>query len=75
MKLLASVLVVGCASAWAQSADAIIGALSDRALVEQVANLKTDDRIAMPRSSPSGSSSPRALVAEHPAGSFLAGNL
>jgi len=43
----AIVLLLGCASAWAQSADSIIGALSDRALAEQVANLKTDDRIAM----------------------------
>jgi tetratricopeptide (TPR) repeat protein len=35
-------------SAWAQStADGIVGALSDRALAEHVAMLKTDDRIAM----------------------------
>jgi len=47
MKSSAIVLLLGCASAWAQSADSIIGALSDRALAEQVANLKTDDRIAM----------------------------
>jgi tetratricopeptide (TPR) repeat protein len=47
MKLLAIVVLLGGASVWAQSADAIIGALSDRALAEQVANLKTDDRIAM----------------------------
>jgi tetratricopeptide (TPR) repeat protein len=47
MKLSAMVVFFGCASAWAQSADSIIGTLSDRALAEQVANLKTDDRIAM----------------------------
>jgi tetratricopeptide (TPR) repeat protein len=46
-KLSSFVVLIAGASAWAQSADAIIGALSDRALAEQVANLKTDDRIAM----------------------------
>ena len=48
MKLRACIFLFGCTSAWAQStADRIVGALSDRALAEQVAMLKTDDRIAM----------------------------
>src|SRR5579862_1064006 len=48
MRLSAFVFLFGCGSAWAQStADGIVGALSDRALAEQVAMLKTDDRIAM----------------------------
>src|SRR5579871_6148782 len=48
MKLPTCFLLLGCISAWAQStADRVVGALSDRALAEQVAMLKTDDRIAM----------------------------
>jgi tetratricopeptide (TPR) repeat protein len=48
MKLFAYILLLGCAPTWAQStADRIAGALTDRALAEQVAMLKTDDRIAM----------------------------
>jgi len=48
MKLLAYVFLLSGISAWAQStADGIVGALSDRALAEHVAMLKTDDRIAM----------------------------
>jgi tetratricopeptide (TPR) repeat protein len=48
MKLFTCVFLLGCTSGWAQStADRVVGALSDRALAEQVAMLKTDDRIAM----------------------------
>src|ERR1700730_14015899 len=48
MKLSACVLLLACISAWAQStSDRIVGALSDRALAEHVAMLKTDDRITM----------------------------
>ena len=48
MKLFAYVFLLSGISAWAQStADGIVGALSDRALAEHVAMLKTDDRIAM----------------------------
>lgn len=48
MKLFTSIFLLGCASTWAQStADRVVGALSDRALAEHVATLKTDDRIAM----------------------------
>jgi len=48
MKAFAFCILLGCASGWAQStADSVVGALSDRALAEQVAMLKTDDRIAM----------------------------
>ena len=48
MKLTACVLLLSGFSTWAQStADRIVGALSDRALAEHVAMLKTDDRIAM----------------------------
>jgi tetratricopeptide (TPR) repeat protein len=48
MKLFACVFLLGCTSGWAQStADRVVGALSDRALAEQVTLLKTDDRIAM----------------------------
>jgi tetratricopeptide (TPR) repeat protein len=48
MKLLISIFLLACTSTWAQStADRVVGALSDRALAEHVATLKTDDRIAM----------------------------
>ena len=48
MKLFSYVFLLSGISAWAQStADGIVGALSDRALAEHVAMLKTDDRIAM----------------------------
>jgi tetratricopeptide (TPR) repeat protein len=48
MKLFTCILLLASASAWAQStADRVVGALSDRALAEHVATLKTDDRIAM----------------------------
>jgi tetratricopeptide (TPR) repeat protein len=48
MKLFTSIFLLASASAWAQStADRVVGALSDRALAEHVATLKTDDRIAM----------------------------
>src|SRR5579864_2754408 len=48
MKLLACVFLLSCSSGWAQSnADRVVGAMADRALAEQVATLKTDDRIAM----------------------------
>ena len=48
MKLFPYVFLLSGISAWAQStADGIVGALSDRALAEHVAMLKTDDRIAM----------------------------
>jgi tetratricopeptide (TPR) repeat protein len=48
MKLLTCLAVLGCIPGWAQStADRVVGALSDRVLAEQVAMLKTDDRIAM----------------------------
>ena len=48
MKLSAMVLLLACGAGWAQStSDRVLGALSDRALAEQVAMLKTDDRIAM----------------------------
>ncbi len=48
MKPPALIFLLACSSAWAQStADRVVGALSDRALAEHVATLKTDDRIAM----------------------------
>ena len=48
MKLFTSIFLLASALAWAQStADRVVGALSDRALAEHVATLKTDDRIAM----------------------------
>jgi tetratricopeptide (TPR) repeat protein len=48
MKLLAYLFLLCAASAWPQSsADRIVGALLDRSLAEQVAGMKTDDRIAM----------------------------
>jgi tetratricopeptide (TPR) repeat protein len=54
MKMFAAILLAFTASAWAQSssgpassADRIVGALTDRALAEHVATLRTDDRIAM----------------------------
>jgi tetratricopeptide (TPR) repeat protein len=54
MKICGSILLLFCASTWAQStagqassADRIVGALTDRALAEHVSSLKTDDRISM----------------------------
>jgi tetratricopeptide (TPR) repeat protein len=48
MKTLISSLLLCAASAWAQtSADRILGALSDRSLADQVASMKTDERIAI----------------------------
>jgi tetratricopeptide (TPR) repeat protein len=48
MRLFTCVFLAGCAAGWAQStADRVVGALKDRAMAEQVAMLKTDDRIAM----------------------------
>jgi tetratricopeptide (TPR) repeat protein len=48
MKLFTCILLLGGVSASAQSTtDRVVGALSDRALAEHVATLKTDDRISM----------------------------
>lgn len=48
MKILTGLFLLGCAALSAQStAERVVGALSDRALAQQVAMLKTDDRIAM----------------------------
>jgi tetratricopeptide (TPR) repeat protein len=48
MKLFVCIFLLSCITAEAQStADRVTGALSDRALAEHVAMLKTDDRIAM----------------------------
>jgi tetratricopeptide (TPR) repeat protein len=48
MKPITCLFLLACTSTWAQStADRVVGALSDRALAEHVATLKTDDRIAM----------------------------
>jgi tetratricopeptide (TPR) repeat protein len=48
MKILLSSFLFCAASAWAQSsADRLLGALSDRSLADQVASMKTDERIAM----------------------------
>jgi tetratricopeptide (TPR) repeat protein len=48
MKLFVCIFLLSCITAEAQStADRVTGALSDRALAEHVAMLKTDDRLAM----------------------------
>jgi tetratricopeptide (TPR) repeat protein len=47
MKLYVGLFLLTAASAWPQSPDRVLGALEDRALAEQVAGLKTDERISM----------------------------
>src|ERR1700680_4992527 len=48
MTLRAITLLLCAASVWAQSsADRIVGALLDRTFAQQVAGMKTDDRIGM----------------------------
>ncbi|MBV9743288.1 MAG: tetratricopeptide repeat protein [Acidobacteriia bacterium] len=47
MKLYLCMFLLAGTSAWPQSPDRIIGALEDRSLAEQVAGLRTDERISM----------------------------